>query len=131
MKDSEGLDLLVFEIRTKYFGVDPEEVLGIKSLEECDEGTKLIDICSLWALSQEAQGSRSKARRVLLVPSGRETIGLIVDSVKGIERLAQNELKPLPPIIKETLSSGSVLGVGRLGEELLILLDLYEIVKKH
>ncbi len=67
-------------------------------------------------------------RRILLgAAESGEVIGLLVDEVKHVVRLAANEIEPAATALGGDISE-FVLGIGRPAGEFLILLDLPSVV---
>jgi purine-binding chemotaxis protein CheW len=71
----------------------------------------------------ETCGENDESRRVVVVDVAGTTIGLIVDQVSHVIKLESDRVSPTPDTVKN--SSGSCFsGIGRLGERLIILLDV-------
>mgnify|MGYP001487037215 CR=1 FL=1 len=54
---------------------------------------------------------------------GTRTIGAVVDSVSDVMELAPEAIRPAPDI-ESAIDSGCILGLGSVGERMLILLDI-------
>jgi len=61
--------------------------------------------------------------RIMVVDVGR-TVGLVVDSVSEVLRLSSDTIEPPPSMTSNNGSSEYILGVGKLEDRLLILLDI-------
>ncbi len=61
--------------------------------------------------------------RIMVLHVGDRTIGIVVDSVNEVLRVTREQLSPAPPTV---VSAGNeyMTGLVRLGEDLLILLDV-------
>ncbi len=57
------------------------------------------------------------------------TIGLIVDSVKEVEKIPASEIEP-PPKMGETTNSRFVKGIGKTGNDVKIILDLKNLLRE-
>lgn len=66
--------------------------------------------------------------RIMVVDVGR-TIGLVVDSVSEVLRLSPDTIEPPPSLTANNGSSEYILGVGKLEDRLLILLDIEKLLK--
>ena len=69
------------------------------------------------------QIERARSSRVVVVDGGSESIGLLVDGVSEVLRLGAADVEPPSPT-----STGdgptAVLGIAKVGERLVLLLDL-------
>ena len=65
----------------------------------------------------------SKKERIVVVRSGREKVGLLVDGVKEIMTLEPNEVIQ-PPALFKGLKTEYLTGIGRRGGSIIILLNL-------
>ena len=60
---------------------------------------------------------------VIILNLGSRIVGIVVDSVSDVMKLPPESLKAAPDI-ESVIDSGSVLGLGSLGDRMLILLDI-------
>ncbi len=65
-------------------------------------------------------------RRIVVVSIGSATIGLVVDQVSQVIKLSADQISPTPAVAKG-YEADAIIGVGRIGEKLLIILDLEKI----
>lgn len=70
---------------------------------------------------------RTGQTRIVVVYADDRTIGLIVDAVREVIHLARERIEP-PPSVGSSTSAGFTRGVGRLGDRLLILMDLQRLL---
>jgi purine-binding chemotaxis protein CheW len=68
-------------------------------------------------------------RRIVVVSFGKITVGLVVDKVSHVMKLMPDQVSPTPDVIKG-FDSECLMGVGRSGDRLLILLDLEKMFKE-
>jgi purine-binding chemotaxis protein CheW len=113
----------------------PADVLGIISVR--GRITTVLDLRKRLRLAHEPASAKA---RVLLVDSGVELLGLLVDAVQQVHRLRPEEVE-LSSMVSGELAD-YVLGIGRPGarrsekledstaEELLILLDPEPLLKR-
>ncbi len=71
----------------------------------------------------ESSNDNDEARRIVVVDIIGNTIGLIVDEVSHVIKLENDCISPTPETVKS--SGGECFsGIGRMGEKLIILLDV-------
>jgi purine-binding chemotaxis protein CheW len=95
----------------------PPEILGLMSLR--GEVVAMIDARVLLGLPRPEPG---RTARVVLVDPGDGVVGMLVDEVAGVLRLASADIEPVPPGIDREPPLLS--GVARMQGRLLGLLDL-------
>ena len=140
---SEMRQLIGFHVGREEYGL---EILRVREIIRIREITRLpqsppfvkgilnlrgdvIPILSLgerFGLEGRAEGASS---RVIVVKIGGHLVGLMVDSVSTVLRIPADQIEP-PPAIIGGLSRGFVVGVGKVGERLVILLDIDRILSK-
>jgi purine-binding chemotaxis protein CheW len=72
---------------------------------------------------QDASLGNDEARRIVVVDVTGKTIGLIVDQVSHVIKLESDQVSPTPDTVKSA-GGGCFSGIGRLGDRLIILLDV-------
>lgn len=137
------IQLVIFGLREEEFGVDIGQVLEILRMQEIThipeapgfiEGVinlrgqviAVIDLAKQFGLTRE--GALPKTARIVVVEVGGETVGFIVDEVPEVLRMAEEDIEPAPEIIQTEVKRDYVKGVGKLGERLIILLDLNKVL---
>lgn len=83
----------------------------------------VIDLRKRFSLPQEAYGEDS---RIIIVETKGQTVGIIVDAVTEVLRLPEEDITPPPPSF--ILDARYIHGVGKVGERLIILLDIDEVL---
>jgi purine-binding chemotaxis protein CheW len=78
-------------------------------------------------LSREAAPLGRRARILLALAEGGEIVGLLVDEVRQVVRLADAEIEPAAAALGGDLAE-CVIGIGRSEGMFLVLLDLSRIV---
>ena len=73
----------------------------------------------------EALEANEESRRIVVVDINGTTIGLIVDQVSQVIKLENESVSPTPETVKSS-GGGCFSGIGRLGDKLIILLDVEE-----
>lgn len=101
----------------------PRDVIGV-----CSVRGLLVTVLDLRRrLSLEERPLTRRARILLGEAESGEVIGLLVDEVRHVVRLASHEIEPAATALGGDVSA-FVLGIGRPAGEFLILLDLLSIV---
>jgi purine-binding chemotaxis protein CheW len=100
----------------------PSFVKGIINLR--GEVIPVIDLRDKLGLAREAY---SVLTNLIIVEIGRKAVGVVVDEVRHVIRLDPAEVAPSPPFIGG-LSGKYVSGVAKLGERLVVVLDMERIL---
>jgi purine-binding chemotaxis protein CheW len=96
----------------------PDHILGVCSLRGAV--LPLVDLRRRLGLGRAAGDEKSRIVVVSLGPD--DTVGLAVDRVRGVVRIAPSSLRPAPETVEE---GGELLkGIARKDDRLLILLDV-------
>lgn len=64
-----------------------------------------------------------RAKRIVVVSLNTATIGLVVDSVSQVFKLVESQISPAPEVAKG-YDAEAIVGIGQMGEKLLIILDV-------
>jgi purine-binding chemotaxis protein CheW len=99
----------------------PREVIGVMSVRG-----RLVTVIDLRRRFRLAEQPPDRKTRILLVDSGEEHIGLFVDEVLQVYRLAESEIEPAHVLGGD--QPAHIAGIGRPEGALLILLDLKPIL---
>lgn len=133
--------LVVFELQGELYGVDihqvreiirvpaithvprtPDFVEGVVNLR----GT-VIPILDLRKRFGFNEGGDDADRRIVVVEMEDKTLGVIVDAVREVLLVDEETIEPPSPYIV-TMDSQYIVGVARLEEHLVILLDLNQVL---
>jgi len=129
--------VVVFTLANECFGVDVAGVQEIRRVPEMIhvpralpyvEGVMnlrgavvpVVDLCQRFGFSSS---SRTRASRVVILDLAGQTIGVIVDSVSEVLRIPGDAVEP-PNAVVTPEGDGFVRGIARLGDRLIMLLDL-------
>ncbi|GGI78156.1 chemotaxis protein CheW [Legionella impletisoli] len=140
--DSEK-QLVIFRLQQEEFGIDimqvreivpmmiisrlpnaPNHIEGVINLRG-----RVIPVMNLnerLGLSQFSESIQPK--RIVVVEVDEATIGLLVDDVPEILRIAKDKIESSSEIIKKRKNAWYIQGVGKLDTRLIIILDLSEIL---
>jgi chemotaxis signal transduction protein len=101
----------------------PQAIVGI-----CSVRGLLVSVMDLRVrLRLEARPRTRRARILLVTTDSGEVVGLLVDEVRHVVRLSEEELELAPALGGDV--SEHVLGVGRTQGEFIVLLDLAAVVE--
>ena len=133
--------LVVFDLPTEAYGVDigavreiirlqditkvprtPEFVEGVINLR--GKVIPVVDLRKRFGLPAEEE---SKENRIVAVDIGAQDIGVIVDAVTEVLRIATESVEP-PASVIITADSEYLLGIAKLDSRLIILLDLEQVL---
>ena len=136
------LQLVIFQLGGEEFGVEimqvqeiirMPEITRIPQSPEYVEGVinlrgKIIVVINLdtrFGLNSKELDDDS---RIIIVEVGDNVVGMVVDSVSEVLRLASSNVEPAPEIISTKIQADYLKGVGKLDDRLLILLDLERVL---
>lgn len=115
MADPLALEVLCFRLGGILWGIEAGQVDRIARPEEALDDPLLDPARVLGVAPQES----SQGRRLLLRPGSV----LPVDEVLDLVSLSANDLAALPPLIAGALPDQRIWAVGKIGQEILLLLD--------
>lgn len=134
--------LVVFAIGDEEFGVDiaqvreivrivaitylpkaPAFIEGVVNLR--GQVVAVIDLAKRLSIPSKPRG---EITRIIIVEIEGLTVGMIVDSVSEVLRLAAEQIENVPSVIETEVQEHYISGVGKLKDRLLVLLDLKKIL---
>ncbi|MFZ5808167.1 MAG: chemotaxis protein CheW [Chloroflexota bacterium] len=133
--------IVIFELSGEQYGVDinavesivqmlpithvpqaPPFVRGVTNLR--GRVLPVLDLCQRFGAVPLAGG---KDQRIVVIHSGEIEAGIVVDGVSEVETIDSTQVEP-PPALTRTAASGFVHGIVKLGERIVILLDLDKVL---
>lgn len=142
-KKSSGdlLQLVSFQLGNEEFGID---ILIVQEINRMLEITKVpkspdyvdgvinlrgrvIPVINLRKRFGLPEKQRDKQSRIVVVNISNRVVGMVVDAVSEVLRLPANTIEPPPPMVSG-IESEFINGVGKIGDKLLILLDLNKLL---
>ena len=135
---NEGeIQVVMFKLGDEVFGIDVHqvrEIIKAKAYAKVPnapyfiEGvinlrgqiTPIVNIKSLLGIQSE---NISDNARIVITEVDSENVGLIVDSVLGVNRVPKKDIVT-PPRITKGSRNDSIVGIAKVGEQLVILLDV-------
>lgn len=132
-----ALQVVSFKLDTEEYGVDISQVQEIIRLVEIThvpraphfmEGVinlrgQLIPIVDLRTRFAMARAAATKATRIVVTEIGSRRVGIVVDSVSEVLNLPMEDVEEAPEMIAG-IGTEYIQGVGKVGDRLIILLDL-------
>lgn len=136
-KSGELIQLVSFQLGDEEFGVDILKVQEINRMLEvnkiprapdCVEGIinlrgKVIPVISLRKKFGMPEKEHDKRTRIVVVNISGKILGIVVDLVSEVLRIPASTIEP-PPSMVAGKNAEYFDGVGKIGERLLILLNL-------
>ncbi len=138
---SETIQVVSFKLGSEEYGVDIAQVQEINRMvavthvpraPQFMEGVinlrgQLIPIIDLRARFGMQRAEHSKNTRIVVTEIGTKRVGMVVDSVSEVLRLAVDQIEPAPEMITG-VDTEYIRGVGKIEDRLIILLDLAKII---
>ncbi|MBW6511939.1 MAG: chemotaxis protein CheW [Desulfuromonadaceae bacterium] len=100
----------------------PSFVLGLISLRG-----KIVPVYDLRSRLQLGAVEATAATRIIVCQTENKIVGLLVDSITQVVRLADDEIEP-PPMVLSGLDRDMLDGVGRSQDRMIILLNLNNVI---
>lgn len=140
---AKDLHIVGFRVGSETFGVAIQTVHEIVRVMEVTavpdapvyiEGVinlrgKIIPVVDLRKRFGEKTITTSKKNRILVAEVGSKMVGLVVDSASEVLKIPPADVDP-PPNVFEEGELNYVTGVGKLGNRLIILVDLTKIMQR-
>lgn len=141
----EEIQLVVFRIGEEEFGVEINQVREIVKLVTITRMPKapkfiegvvnlrgqIITVIDLAKRLDLPSKGRTETSRIMVVEVDDNTVGMIVDSVSEVLRLSNEDIEDTPSLIETEVHEKYLRGVGKIGDRLLILLDLNEVLSSE
>ncbi|MFG6461798.1 chemotaxis protein CheW [Roseateles sp. DXS20W] len=138
---TDGRQFLTFRIGEEEYGLDILRVQEIRSYEAPTRVANapsfvkgvvnlrgvIVPILDLRIRLGQAGEYNAFTVVIVLNVAGR-VVGVVVDSVSDVLELSEDEIKPRPDV-PAAMDSRFITGLGKLGERMLILLDIEAMIK--
>jgi purine-binding chemotaxis protein CheW len=142
---ADELQLVVFTLGEDEFGVDIGSVLEIikvvpitevPDVPDYVEGIinlrgQIISVIDLEKKLGDKQIEETPDTRIMIVSIHDNTLGMKVDSVTEVLRISSEDVSPPPKNLATKVHQNFIKGVGKIGERLIILLNLEGILDKE
>jgi purine-binding chemotaxis protein CheW len=125
-KTAEGVatgarEYLTFRLDQEEYGID---ILKVQEIRGYEPPTRIVDMRLKFNCSQVEYNSFTV---VIILNLRNRVVGIVVDSVSDVMELAADAVRPAPDI-ESAIDSGCILGLGSVGERMLILLDIEKLM---
>ncbi len=143
---ADDLHLVTFRVGTELFGVPisvVQEIVRVPAIARIPQAPDFVEgVINLrgrvitvidmrkrlgQATLKVDDDSAARKARILVVEAEGRLVGVIVDEVAEVLRLADDQSEPAPPMVSG-LSNEYIRGVGKLKDDLLILVDIEKIL---
>lgn len=139
-----SFQIVCFKIGNEEYGIDILQVQEILKLPKVTKLPKskdyilgvidlrgkvipIIDLSSKFNIKSKMD--RESSRAIVVDISGKK-VGLGIDSVSHVVKINQNDIEPPPPIVKG-ISGKYVVGIAKLSEGFVVILDISHIFSKE
>ncbi|MBD7936703.1 MULTISPECIES: chemotaxis protein CheW [Cytobacillus] len=135
------VQLIVFQLGDKEYGVPVADVLSIEKIEHITRvpGTEkyikgvinlrgvILPIVDLRTRFNLPEHPYSQHTRIIITKKGEKEVGLIVDTANDVIDVATSQLEP-PPEVVGTESFDYIKAVAKMNQQILILIDLAKVL---
>lgn len=141
---TDGEQIVGLELAGEHYGVEigrVQEIIRMQSITAVPNGPAFIEgltnlrgrVIPVMDLRKRFGLNASPTdghHRIVVAEMGPHTVGLMVDSVSEVMRVPADAIEP-PSTVVMTVESSYLRGVAKLGERLILLLDLGRILTDH
>lgn len=103
----------------------PHFVMGIINLRG-----NVVTVLDTRKLLDLMPGEITESSRIMIIESGKVTVGLLVDSVAEVVNISSGDIDP-PPSVGNEESSRYIQGIYSTNEQILILIDLNKLITEE
>lgn len=104
----------------------PDYVEGVMNLR--GQITTVIDLKKRFNIAVDGEGGRTAQSRIIVAEIGDHQLGIIVDSVEDVMRVARNSISPPPKTLAVGMDASFLTGICKLQDKLIMLLDLSKLI---
>jgi purine-binding chemotaxis protein CheW len=140
---AKDIQVVGFRVGKEHFGVPIElvheivrimEVTSVPDAPDFIEGVinlrgKIIPVIDLRKRFGEKTITASKKNRILVAEIMGKIVGLVVDAASEVVKIPPSDIEPPPNVFGES-EVNYVTGVGKIGNKLIILVDLGKIMQR-
>ncbi len=140
VQNVNSMQVVCFNIGREEYGVEilkVQEILKLPKITRLPKSAhyimgvidlrgKVIPIVDLSKRFGIKEGEDSDSRRAIVVDIRGKRVGLAIDAVSHVIKLESKEIEPPPPIVKG-ISGRYIIGIGKLKDSFVIILDIDQI----
>ncbi len=140
VQDVNSMQVVCFNIGREEYGVEilkVQEILKLPKITRLPKSAhyimgvidlrgKVIPIVDLSKRFGIKEAEDSESRRAIVVDIRGKRVGLAIDAVSHVIKLESKEIEPPPPIVKG-ISGRYIIGIGKLKDSFVIILDIDQI----
>lgn len=141
----EERQILVFSLVNEELGLDiscvrevlrPQEIHPLPRAPDFIEGVinlrgHIIAVIDLGKRLNVRQIEDKPKMRIVVCKIKKFIVGLIVNSLSEIVTLSKEDIEPTPEIVSMQIEAGFISGIARLGERIIVILNLETILTKE
>jgi purine-binding chemotaxis protein CheW len=87
----------------------------------------IIDLSKKFGIKSDAASEKS---RTIVVDIDGKRVGLAIDSVSHVVKIASNDIEPPPPVVKG-ISGKYIVGIAKMQDGFVVILDINQIFSKE
>lgn len=141
---SNEVKILIFGLNGEYYATDIKEVERILGYQEptvlpdaphfvkgvINHEERILPIISLSKKFNIGDDKENQDRKIIVVKREENKFGIIVENVYEVRDVNSDSMEPAPPITS-TIDKKYIAGLIKLGERIVILLDLEKILSSE
>jgi len=136
--------LVTFRLGREHYGIPVDKVKEIiRPMEACPipgmagpvEGVinlrgEIIPVLRIHLVlgSRETEDEGGKKQRVIILESGEGRFGIVVDEVRDVVKVEDDEIKDSPGVSSDHKCEEAILGISQIGDRMIICLDPAKLV---
>lgn len=140
-KSASALQIVCFKVGKEEYGIDilkVQEILKLPKITPLPKSAefimgvmdlrgKVIPIIDLSKRFRIENGGAGVGKRAIVVDIRKKRVGLAIDSVSHVVKVDGKDIEPPPPIVKG-ISGRYIVGIAKLAEGFVIVLDIEQIL---
>ncbi|RPI95419.1 MAG: purine-binding chemotaxis protein CheW [Spirochaetales bacterium] len=140
-KSASAMQIVCFKVGKEEYGIDilkVQEILKLPKITRLPKSAdfimgvmdlrgRVIPIIDLSKRFRIENGGAGMGRRAIVVDIRKKRVGLAIDSVSHVVKVDGKDVEPPPPIVKG-ISGRYIVGIAKLAEGFVIVLDIEQIL---
>jgi purine-binding chemotaxis protein CheW len=143
-QNNREIQLVVFEVRGELYGAEiervheiirPQEITRVPRAPEFVEGVinlrgRIVPVANLSRRFGAKEQPATRSTRIVVMDVAGTTIGMVVDAVVEVARVAVDSIEPPGPIVS-SLNNEFLRGIVKRTDDLIVLLDVDRVLDEH